>query len=69
MNLSDLRKANPKAFQAYVDMLVEDCEDEFEIIHGVLSSYTPAPADDPEAGVLVQRWDPDAQDGSWSVVE
>ncbi len=46
MNLSDLRKHNLRAFNQYVDMLVEDCQDSFAVGEdGVLHAYTPDPRD------------------------
>jgi hypothetical protein len=65
MHLSQLKAIDPKAYQAYVDMLIEDCTDEFEIVHGTISAYTPRPRLPP----TVQVWNPTAQDGSWEFVE
>jgi len=38
-NLSELKRRNPKAFQGYVDMFVEDCQDEFSFEDGKIVAY------------------------------
>lgn len=41
LHLSALRTAYPKAFKAYVEMLIEDCQDTFDILpNGKLVAHT-----------------------------
>jgi len=37
MHLSELEKINKKAYDRYVDMLIEDCADEFKIEDGKIT--------------------------------
>lgn len=38
-HLSQLKSVNPKAFRGYVDVLIEDCEDEFTFEGGKIVAY------------------------------
>ena len=37
MHLNEIKKKFPKAFKAYVEMLIEDCADQFEVVDNVLT--------------------------------
>lgn len=40
MHLKELKKVNPKAYEEYVALLVEDCQDEFNVdLTGKVSVY------------------------------
>lgn len=70
MNLRDLKQSNPKAYEAYIELLVEDCYDEFEVdLNGNLTvkgtTATPIPRID-----FVMKYDEKctAMDGPWQLV-
>ena len=40
-HLSQLKKVDPRAYAGYLEMLVEDCADEFEMVGGKLTARMP----------------------------
>lgn len=40
MHLSEIKQRFPKAYAAYIELLVEDCPDDFEVVDGVLTVKT-----------------------------
>jgi hypothetical protein len=64
MHLSQLKAINQKAYELYVEMLIEDCQDEFAVIDDtIFVNVVLELSTDPRSPMLF--WDRSSLDGSW----